>query len=82
MLGSYGIDYVTVENSSVNVSYAVGFADYVGGLELPEGVLGVMGLGYTSVASLPNIFDLAQEQQQIQSNTFALTLLADPAYNS
>ena len=65
VLGSYGIDYVTVENSSINVSYAVGFADYVEGLELPEGVLGVMGLGYTSVASLPNIFDLAQEHQQI-----------------
>ena len=75
MLGTYGIDYVSILNTSVNVSFSVAFASTVSGLNLPTGVVGVMGVGHTSVGVLPNIFDVAYQKGSIQTNTFALVLL-------
>ena len=46
--GWFGLDYVAVFNSSINVRMSIGFVDQISGLSLPEGVIGVMGIGYTN----------------------------------
>ena len=48
-----GIDYVSVVNTSVNVSFIIAVVSVVQRLSLPAGVVGVMGVGHTSVAVLP-----------------------------
>lgn len=49
-------------NTSINVSYNLVFADNVSGLSLPNDVLGVLGMGYTTI---PNFLDLAYQNKQI-----------------
>lgn len=77
-MGTYGLDYLTVQNTSINVSFNIAFADSVTGLSLPTAVVGVLGMGHTSVASLPNFLDLAYQQNQVYTNTFALVLQNSP----
>lgn len=73
--GSVGSDMVTLVNTSINVKCNIIFADSVTGLNLPIGIAGVIGMGFTSAQQSPNFLDLAYQQNQISTNTFALDLL-------
>lgn len=73
--GSVGSDYVTIVNTSINVKCSIVFADSVSGLSLPPGIVGVIGMGFTSIQQSPNFLDLAFQQNQISTNNFALNLL-------
>lgn len=73
--GSVGSDMVTLVNTSINVKCNIVFADSVTGLNLPVGIAGVIGMGFTSAQQSPNFLDLAYQQNQISTNTFALDLL-------
>jgi hypothetical protein len=44
-------------------------------LNLPNGIIGILGMGYTSIYSQPNFLDLATMAGQIQNNNFSLNLL-------
>ena len=50
------------------------FANEIKGLSFPEGVLGLVGMGFTNPETLPNFLDIAFQQGIIESNTFALEL--------
>lgn len=59
MSGVVGTDLLTLANTSINVTSRVVFANSVNGLNLPIGIVGVLGMGFTLISNQPNFLDLA-----------------------
>lgn len=68
--GLFGFDIVSFVNTSINVNSSILVVNNISSVVLPEGVVGVLGLGYNS----SNFLDLAYQNKQISTNIFSLSL--------
>lgn len=50
------------------------FANKIIGVNFPQQVTGLVGMGYTNPQTQPNFLDIAYQNQQIQTSMFSLQL--------